>query len=134
MSAPPTADPFPFSSRMTLLSKKLLANTALLAGLLLTLAAVVLDATGFLTPVERFLLDERMKRCQFFMPPPTDRLVHLDIDDGAIETIGLWPWDRSTLAQIMDELALAKPAAVGLDVLFTEPQAPSWRPRADGKF
>jgi class 3 adenylate cyclase len=119
---------------MIRLTKKLLGNTALSAGLLLTLAAVALDAFEALVPVERFLLDERIKRCQFFMPPPTDRLVHLDIDDGALETIGLWPWDRSVLAQITDELAVAGPAAVGLDLLFTEPQAPGWRPQPDGQF
>ena len=97
---------------------------ATLFGVLLTLVVGAADAFGFLTPAERWFYDQRAALCQRWMPPPTDRLVHVDIDDGALDVVGHWPWDRTDVAEILDELRLAGARAVALDVLFSEPQAP----------
>src|SRR5439155_811840 len=57
---------------------------SLFIGAALTLLVVAVDATGLLAPVEDFLYDQRARHCQFFSPPPSDKLVHLDIDDAAL--------------------------------------------------
>jgi len=101
-------------------------------GVFLTLGAAYLDWAGWLAPIERWLYDERARHFQYYTPRPTDRLVHVDIDDAALETIGSWPWPRTTLAEIVDELRFAKAEALALDILFAEPQAPGVSRRADG--
>jgi class 3 adenylate cyclase len=106
---------------------------SVLFGCLLTLLAVAADSAGWLSPLEYLLYDARAKLFQFFLPAPTDKLVHLDIDEGVIEAIqatdkNRFPWPRSTWAELMDEVALAKPRVVGLDVLFSEAEKPTWVP------
>ncbi len=60
--------------------------------------------------------------------PSAPRVVVVAIDDdslrvGASEpTIRNWPWPRWTYAHILDVLALVRPAALGIDVLFPEPR------------
>src|SRR5690242_5468530 len=96
---------------MTRLRRKLLAHTLLL-GVALTLAVIVLDAGGVLGPMENWFYDQRALHCQQFAAAPTTQLVHLDIDDRAMDVLGKWPWPRSALAIILEELARAKPKAV----------------------
>lgn len=100
--------------------------------MLITLLVLAADASGLLGRLERTLYDERVAHFQYFMPPPTDRLVHLDIDDAALET-QRWPWPRATLARVIDEVARAGPKVIGLDLLLSESQADTWEPR-DGTF
>jgi len=90
-------------------------------GLGLTLAILVLHLTGLLTPLERWAYDQRARWCQFFLSPPTEQLVHVNIDDRALEVIGRWPWPRDELARIIETIADAEPKAIGLDILFPEP-------------
>ena len=97
---------------------------ATLFGVLLTLTVAAADALGWLTPLERWFYDQRALLCQHWMPPPTDRLVHVDIDDTALDSVGRWPWHRSDIAEIIDELHLAGAKAVGLDITLSEPEAP----------
>src|SRR5882757_4621611 len=79
------------------------AMRALLIGLLITVLAIALDAAGKLQSLDWYFYDVRVRLCQFFRKLPTDRLVHVDIDDGALETIGRWPWPRAILADVIDE-------------------------------
>ena len=56
------------------------------------------------------------------------RVVVVAIDDDSLRaaaaepTIRNWPWPRWTYARMLDVLALVKPAAIGIDVLFPEPR------------
>lgn len=109
-----------------------LVQDSLVVGAALTIMVVLLDLAGALTPLERWLYDRRAYYCQFFSPPPTDTLVHLDVDDNTLDSVGAWPWQRSTLAEIFDEIALAGPKALAIDVLFPEPQKVELRKRPDG--
>jgi diguanylate cyclase (GGDEF)-like protein/PAS domain S-box-containing protein len=43
------------------------------------------------------------------------------IDDASLASLGRWPWNRGLHAELMDRLAAAKAAAVGLAILFPEP-------------
>src|SRR5690242_18905769 len=91
-------------------------------GLLLTLLVIVADYTPVLTKFENVLYDERAKHFQRFTPPPSDRIVHIDIDNDSLNEIGHWPWPRKKLAQILDEIALGKPKIIGFDIYFSEPE------------
>jgi class 3 adenylate cyclase/CHASE2 domain-containing sensor protein len=113
------------------------AVDSVVIGCLLTLLVISFDAAGWLQKFEFFLFDSRAQHFQFFLPQPSDKLVHLDIDDGALEAIAAvessWPWPRSVLAEMVDEMTLAQPKVVGLDILFTEPQKLGWVPPSPGK-
>ena len=76
---------------MTQNERRLLTRTVGL-GILLTLLVAALYFAGYLDPLDNFLYDRRLANFQHFFRPPTEKIVHLDIDDGALESIGSWPW------------------------------------------
>jgi adenylate cyclase len=43
------------------------------------------------------------------------------IDEDSLERYGQWPWPRRLIARLLAEIGDAHPAAIGLDLLFTEP-------------
>lgn len=43
------------------------------------------------------------------------------IDEEALQRFGQWPWPRTRVAQLIAGIAAAKPAAIGVDLLFPEP-------------
>lgn len=94
----------------------------MLIGGLVTCIVIVLTGFGLLAPLERTALDYRFRYFQNFSPPPTNRVVHIDIDDGSLKTIGRWPWPRSQMAAVVDELKNAGATVIAFDVLFVEPQ------------
>ena len=47
------------------------------------------------------------------------------IDERALDEQGQWPWPRSLVADLIDAINAARPAAVGLDLLFVEPDRTS---------
>ena len=109
-------------------SDRLLRRRTFLAGSLATVAVVFAYLLGWLDPVEGGLYDVRARYCQAFTPKPTDKLVHVDIDDAALEAMGAWPWPRTLMADLIDEMTAAGTKAVGLDILYTEPQDKLWEP------
>ena len=118
---------------MTRIEKRVLIRNSLL-GILLTLVVLMADwhgKEGMLSRLENNLYDLRARKFQYFTPPPTDRLVHIDIDDPSLQYIGQWPWKRSMLAQLTDEIRMAGAKAIGFDVLFAEAQETQYRPVED---
>src|SRR5262245_40274689 len=120
-------------STMSRLERKLLLNSLLL-GAGLTVLVAILQLTHALGQLEVWLYDRRARLCQHFTPPPTDQLIHLDIDDASLEVIGRWPWDRETWANILDELRLARPRAIELDFIFPERQQAKLVKQPDGSI
>lgn len=58
--------------------------------------------------------------------PSTDTpLVVVDIDERSIMALGQWPWPRTVLGQIVDNLNAMGAAAVGVDLLLSEPDRTS---------
>ncbi len=47
------------------------------------------------------------------------------IDEEALARLGQWPWPRSTMARLTDELGAAGASAIVFDVLFAEPDRTS---------
>jgi len=43
------------------------------------------------------------------------------IDEPSLARFGQWPWPRTRVAQLMSAIAAADPAAIGVDLLFPEP-------------
>lgn len=109
---------------MNRIERKLLFRTLTL-GVLLTATVIAVDLAGWLAPLERWLWDKRARYCQWFSPKPTDRLVHIMIDDDTLQSIGSWPWPRSVLAGVIDELTDAGARMIALDMFFPEPQRPT---------
>ena len=55
---------------------------------------------------------------------PQAKVVVLAIDESSIDRLGRWPWPRRVIADLLDRLAAADVAAVGLDLVFSEPEDP----------
>ena len=43
----------------------------------------------------------------------------IDIDDVSLSAVGQWPWPRYRMASLVKNIADAKPASIGLDILFS---------------
>jgi len=43
-----------------------------------------------------------------------------DIDEESLKSYGQWPWPRSLLAQLVDKIGEAAPAAIALDIIMPE--------------
>ena len=50
-----------------------------------------------------------------------DNVAVVMVDDFSVQTEGAWPWSRYTVARLMEQIAIAEPAAVGIDIYFSEP-------------
>src|SRR5215467_11140953 len=61
-----------------------------------------------------------------FAPKPQARspVVVVTIDDQSLQRFGRWPWSRTVLATLVNNLNRAGASVVGLDVLLSEPQDP----------
>jgi adenylate cyclase len=93
--------------------------SALGLGLLASLAALLIQVTGVLQPVEMVATDLLMRARG--RAPADPRVVICDIDAASIKRIGRWPWSRATLAQLIDRLAGAGARVVATDIVFAEP-------------
>ena len=45
----------------------------------------------------------------------------VDIDEASLQTLGQWPWPRTALAKLVDELTDLGAAAIAFDIVFPEP-------------
>src|SRR3954453_3486532 len=111
------------------LERRLLMRSAI-CGLALSLAVLSMQLGGGLRGLEGWMYDRRAAACQVFNTAPSNQLVHLDIDDRALEAIGHWPWPRSRMAEILEEVGRASPKAVAIDVIYSEPEDPLYVPPA----
>lgn len=50
----------------------------------------------------------------------TDEVVVVMIDDKSVAAKGRWPWLRYHVAQLLDRISTAEPAAIGIDIYFIE--------------
>lgn len=94
-------------------------------GLGLTLGMVVLYIVQptFLKQLDLAVHDAYLTRVDPDVPSPLPVLV--DIDEKSLARHGQWPWPRYRLAALVDRLGQAGVAAMGLDILLTEPDRTS---------
>ncbi|MEO5693874.1 MAG: CHASE2 domain-containing protein [Usitatibacter sp.] len=43
------------------------------------------------------------------------------VDEAALKKYGQWPWPRTRIAELFDRIAEASPAAIGVDIIWPEP-------------
>ncbi len=55
---------------------------------------------------------------------PVHPVVIAAIDAKSVDELGRWPWRRSVMAELIDRLYDAGVATIGLDIVFSEPEAP----------
>ena len=91
------------------------------------LAILILGALIILRLADPWILEAvRLKSFDAFMTFAADdtespEVVIVDIDETSLAALGQWPWPRNRLARIVDRVAAQGPAAVGIDILFAEP-------------
>lgn len=50
----------------------------------------------------------------------TSNIIIIGIDDLSLEKLGRWPWPRSYHAKLIDIISKGNPAAIGIDIMFSE--------------
>ncbi|MBN2562382.1 MAG: adenylate/guanylate cyclase domain-containing protein [Phycisphaerae bacterium] len=105
----------------------MLAHRPRLNGILTGLAVTILCTVWFfgINPedeVELVAFDCRVRECNALEPIPP--IVHVDIDDSAIERVGRWPWRRDQLADLIRTLHEVGAKVIAVDLLLSDPQAP----------
>ncbi len=53
--------------------------------------------------------------------PPKNKIVIVEVDNASITQFGRWPWHRDVTAYVVDKIFEAGAKAVGLDMVFSEP-------------
>ena len=51
--------------------------------------------------------------------PPTDIMI-VEIDEDSLAAYGKWPWPRYRHAELLEQLAVGNPKAIGFDILLSE--------------
>jgi adenylate cyclase len=101
---------------MTLPSRNVLVGIALLV-----LLVIVTAFPSF--PGLTRLRFAWMDVCQQLAPRihRSDHVMIVAVDDRSLEQHGQWPWPRTLLARLVGSILDARPAAVGMDLLMSEP-------------
>ncbi len=90
-------------------------------------AVAMLHAAGLWSLVPLQQIDDAYYdlRLRLTMPRTRDeRIVIIDVDERSLARLGQWPWSRTQIARLVDELIQRQQvAALGLDVVFAEPAA-----------
>lgn len=55
------------------------------------------------------------------VPEPSPDIVLVAIDERSLAQVGRWPWSRDQQIDLIERIAAQSPAAVGLDLLLSEP-------------
>lgn len=92
-------------------------------GLLISLAwCITTTLVVYLRPDLCEGLNHRLYNMKIALATPpehTDQIVHVDVDDKAVQKYGRWPWDRSFSAKIVKRLSELGARAIVFDVLYT---------------
>src|SRR5512134_957570 len=63
-------------------------------------------------------------------PPPGGHVAVVDLDEASLARFGQWPWPRYRVARLLERIRESGARAVGLDMVFAEPDRTSLRPLA----
>jgi len=91
---------------------------ALVMAVLLTLSAVGLQWSGSMKSWDDMIFDQLTK---YFHHEPNSDIIIVSIDDRSLDSFGRWPWPRQLHAEFIDKLTEVQVRAIGLDILFIEP-------------
>ncbi|MGI9536589.1 MAG: CHASE2 domain-containing protein [Desulfocapsaceae bacterium] len=76
-----------------------------------------------LTEVDNFFHDLYVKKRATGRAPQSVTVA--DIDDASLSVLGQWPWPRYRIAELVQIIGEMNPAAIGIDILFSEPDRTS---------
>lgn len=82
---------------------------------------LVMQAFSLLTPLDRFLSDQRFRLVD---RPVSDRIVFVAIDKKSLDAVGVWPWPRSVHAAITDRLREFGAREIVFDIDFSTRSTP----------
>lgn len=101
-------------------------------GLGLTLGAIALHLAGLTERLELLAFDYYVRDRSRI--PASDRIVHIDIGDDALDRVESWPWPRDLqgeLIRILHELGADR---IAMDIVWTEPKAGEVRDPSIGRY
>lgn len=101
------------------LLKRAQFNDLASSAFILLLLAVVIQTTQLLSRLDYLVFDLGQKIS--ITPPPSD-VVIIAIDEASLAQLGRWPWSRKVHAAMLQRLTSAQPLAIGLDIIFSEPE------------
>jgi len=101
---------------------------AILAGVVLTLLGGALSAWSppLADSLEGKVYDSFLRSAP--RHPAPDRVAIVDLDEASLERLGQWPWPRYRIARLLERIREAGATAVGLDMVFAEPDRVSLTP------
>ncbi len=75
--------------------------------------------------LEGLLTDIRFRMRNLIYPPevPED-IVIVAVDEESLKRYGRWPWPRQLQARLLEEVLRTGPRAVGIDIIYGEPESP----------
>ena len=103
-------------------------RTAISFGLIFTFLAVWAQETALpfvhdtIQRLEYVAYDIRMNAFPLRPIPQQDNVVIVSVDEKSLQEIGRWPWPRSKIAQLVEQLFEYQAAIIGFDMMFPEPE------------
>jgi serine/threonine-protein kinase len=88
-------------------------------GLIVTLVMLAALSSDFVESLERRAYDWGVQQTS---RTPSDRIAVIAIDDASIANIGRWPWPRTQLAKMTDQLVEAKAKVIANTIFLSEAQ------------
>ncbi len=96
------------------------------SALILLVLTLVIHLTHVLDRVDYLVFDIGQKILPQALP---DDVIIVAIDQYSLSQLGRWPWSRTVHAQLIQRLNAEQPAAIGMDIVFSEQELQS--PDAD---
>lgn len=100
------------------LFKKLSNNDLASTALILLVLAWLIHTTHVFNRLDNLVFDLGQK---LITSPVPDDIIIVAIDEYSLSELGRWPWPREIHANLINHLITEKPAAIGFDVIFSEP-------------
>jgi CHASE2 domain-containing sensor protein len=100
--------------------KRLIKNDFASTAFILLALTLITYSTGLFSRVDNLLFDLGQKLHN--QPAPNDVII-IGIDETSLIQLGRWPWPRETHAKLLTRLQQESPAAIGFDIIFSEPDA-----------
>lgn len=109
----------PVRSNPNTVSRRIALREWLILSASLILFSLALIYLQLLKPLDLPLYDLAVK---FQSKPARDDIVIVAIDDYSLAELGKWPWPRAYHADLVQQLKRAQARAVGIDIIFAEPE------------
>ncbi|NLX18586.1 MAG: CHASE2 domain-containing protein [Desulfobulbus sp.] len=110
-----------FFHRTTWKTNKGVLTVGLLLGMLA--GTLVLVGPESLRRLDRLVYDFMLNGLD--RKPAHAKVLIVDVDEASLGRYGQWPWPRHLVARLLDTIRDGEPDAVGVDILFAEPDRTS---------